>query len=69
MPLSMVDVGTDHLVRRINGRSAVHKRLEELGIVPGTIVHVVSKNATGIIVNVKESRLALGLDLATKVLV
>lgn len=69
MPLTMVDFGTAYTVRKINGRSTVHKHLEALGIVPGAEVVVVAKNSTGLILNVKESRVAIGLELANKVLV
>ncbi|MBM6999659.1 ferrous iron transport protein A [bacterium] len=69
MPLTMVDAGRDYIVRKVNGRDTVLKHLETLGIVPGAMVKVISKNASGVIINIKESRVAIGLDLANKVLV
>lgn len=69
MPLTMAAMGERYTVSRINGRSDIHRHLEGLGVVAGSTVIVVSRNPGGIIVNVKESRVALGYDLANKVLV
>ncbi len=69
MPLTMVEAGREYTVHKVNGRDKILKHLEAMGIVPGAVVKVISKNASGIIINIKESRVALGLDLANKVLV
>lgn len=69
MPLTMGTIGERYIVKRINGRSEIHRFLEGLGLVPGTEVCVVSRNDSGLIVNVKESRIAIGIDVANKVLV
>lgn len=69
MPLTMVETGRQFTVRKIKGRDEVHAFLEGLGLVPGSAVVVVAKNPGGLILNVKESRVALGLDMANKVLV
>lgn len=69
MPLTMGTIGERYIVKRINGRSEIHRFLEGLGLVPGTEVSVVSRNDSGLIVNVKESRIALGIDVANRILV
>lgn len=69
MPLTMAEVGRKFTVKRIGGTSKIATFLEGLGLVPGTEVSVVSKNTGGVILNVKESRVALGRDMASKVLV
>ncbi|MDO5335013.1 MAG: FeoA family protein [Coriobacteriia bacterium] len=69
MPLTMGTIGERYIVKRINGRSEIHRFLEGLGLVPGTEVGVVSRNDSGLIVNVKESRIALGIDVANRILV
>lgn len=69
MPLAMMDVDNEYTVKKINGRESIQKHLESMGIVPGAVVKVVAKGASGVIVNVKESRVALGYELANKILV
>ena len=69
MPLTMGTIGERYIVKRINGRSEIHRFLEGLGLVPGTEVGVVSRSDSGLIVIVKESRIALGIDVANRILV
>jgi ferrous iron transport protein A len=70
MPLLMAEVGSTHVIQRINARNnEIHRHLEAMGLVPGCVVQVVSKSASGFILNVKESRVALSRELAAKVLV
>lgn len=69
MPLSMVQVGSHCIVQRISGKSDLKTHLEGLGLVPGCEVVAVAKNAGGVILNVRESRVALAHDMARKVLV
>lgn len=69
MPLSMVLPGNRCIVKRVSGHSEIRAHLEGLGLVPGCEVLVVSKNPGGVILNVRESRVALAHDMARKVLV
>ena len=43
--------------------------LENLGFVVGAIVTVISKTGGNVIVNIKESRVAIGSDMASKIMV
>lgn len=69
MPLSMVAVGELHIIKRIGGREDTRKFLESLGFVTGGAVTVVSEIAGNMIVNVKESRVAINKDMANKIMV
>lgn len=69
MPLTMANVGESVEIIRVGGNEATRKFLETLGFVPGTKVTVVSETEGNIIVNVKESRVAIGKDMANKILV
>lgn len=61
-------VGEKGIVVRIAGGHGACKRLNELGLVPGTKVEVVNKIASGpVMIRVKGSKLALGRGLANKV--
>ena len=66
MPLSMVNAGEPFTIKRIGGKEEVKRHLEELGFVVGGVVTVVNGS---LIVNVKESRVAIGKDMASKIMV
>ena len=66
--LLMLRTGDKGVVVRIVGGQGACKRLNELGLVPGTKVELVNKIASGpVMIRVKGSKLALGRGLANKV--
>ena len=69
MPLSMVRAGEPTVIKKVGGRSETKKFLENLGFVVGGLVTVVSEINGSLIVNVKDSRVAIGRDMANKILV
>ena len=68
MPLTMIDEGTPYTIQRIGGKEEIRRFLENLGFVPGAVV-TVSKAGGNVIVNIKESRVAIGKDMANKIMV
>lgn len=69
MPLSMAPEGKESVIRKIGGKEETRLFLERLGFVVGAIVTVVSEIQGNLIVNVKDSRVAIGKDMAGKILV
>lgn len=69
MPLSMVNSGEPMQIKKISGKEEVKKFLENLGFVAGGVVTVVSDIGGSVIVNVKDSRVAIGRDMANKIMV
>lgn len=69
MPLSMVKAGEPGTIKRVGGRADTRRFLEGLGFVIGAIVTVVSDIDGNMIVNIKDSRVAIGKDMANKILV
>ena len=69
MPLSMAKEGEPNVIKKVGGRSETKKFLENLGFVVGGLVTVVSEINGSLIVNVKDSRVAIGRDMANKILV
>ena len=69
MPLTMVKAGEPNVVRKVGGKEETRRFLENLGFVAGGIVTVVSEAGGSMIVNIKESRVAIGKDMATKIMV
>lgn len=69
MPLTMVNTGEPMQIKKVGGKEEVRKFLENLGFVTGGIVTVVSDIGGNVIVNVKDSRVAIGKDMANKIMV
>ncbi|MEY8332291.1 FeoA family protein [Lachnospiraceae bacterium 47-T17] len=69
MPLTMAKQGESNTIKRVGGKNDTKKFLENLGFVVGGAVTVVSAIGGNLIVNVKDSRVALGKDMANKILV
>lgn len=69
MPLTMVNAGEPNVIRKVGGKEDTRKFLENLGFVTGGIVTVVSETGGNIIVNIKDSRVAIGKDMANKIMV
>ncbi len=69
MPLTMVGNGESATIKRVGGKEETRRFLENLGFVTGGRVTVVSETEGNIIVNVKESRVAIGKDMANKIMV
>ena len=69
MPLSMVSQGDDFLIKKINGKEEVRRFLENLGFVAGAQVSVVSEISGNVIVQIKDSRVAISKEMAQKIIV
>lgn len=69
MPLHLATPSTALTVRHVGGSPEVKKHLEDLGFTVGSEVTVVSSLAGNLIVKVRDCRVALGKDLAGKILV
>ena len=69
MPLLFTDAGREVQIKKIGGDSAVKQHLNELGFNVGSSVTVISKVSTGLIVKVKDPRLALDKSMASKIIV
>ncbi len=69
MPLSMVDSGSQFLIKKINGKEEVRRFLANLGFVAGAEISVVSKICGNVIVQIKDSRVAISREMAQKIIV
>lgn len=69
MPLSMVNEGEANTIKKVGGKEETRKFLENLGFVVGGTVTVISEISGNLIVNVKDSRIAIGKDMANKIMV
>ncbi len=69
MPLTMAKVGEAVTVQKITGNEETRRYLENLGFVSGTQIEVVSSIGGNVIVNVKDSRIAVNEDMARHIYV
>ncbi len=69
MPLSMVKEGEPNVIKKVGGKEETRRFLENLGFVTGGTVTVVSQIGGNMIVNVKDSRVAIGRDMANRIMV
>lgn len=69
MPLTMAKAGERAEIQKITGRDEVRQRLAELGFVVGAQVCVVNEVAGNLIVQVKDSRVALDKGMANRIMV
>ena len=69
MPLTMAIAGSENTVKKVTGKDETRRFLKRLGFVEGERVTVVSEMGGNLIVNVKESRIALSKNMAGRIMV
>ena len=69
MPLSLAGIGEENTIKEIGGSPEVKQHLENLGFVVGGSVKIVNTLGGNVIVNVKESRVAISEEMARKIMV
>ncbi|MBQ8995351.1 MAG: ferrous iron transport protein A [Oscillospiraceae bacterium] len=69
MPLIYATPGEENIIRKVGGSQDVKQHLETMGFVVGGSVSVVAEIGGNVIVNVKESRVAISKEMAQKIMV
>ena len=69
MPLSLAGVGEDNIIRKVGGNPDMKKHLEDLGFVVGGTVSIVSEINGNLIVNVKDTRIAISREMAGRIMI
>lgn len=69
MPLTMMTNGQESTIKRITGKDEVRAFLSSLGFVEGGRVSVISEINGNLIVNVKDTRVALSRNMACRIMV
>ncbi len=69
MPLTLAGTGEENIIKKVGGNPDTRKFLENLGFVAGSAVTVVSEIGGNVIVNVKDSRVAVSKEMACKIMV
>lgn len=69
MPLILAQVGEENSIKKIGGKPEVKAHLENLGFVPGSSIKVISSIGGNLIVSVKDSRIAVSREMASKIMI
>lgn len=69
MPLTLAVIGEENIIKRIGGSAEVRAHLQNLGFVSGAVVTVVSSMAGNLIVRVKDARIAVSKEMASKIMI
>jgi ferrous iron transport protein A len=69
MPLISVKNGEKAVIKKVTGSNEVRKYLTDLGFVEGSDICVITEIMGNMIVNIKECRIALNRELASKIMV
>lgn len=69
MPLSFANIGEDNIIKKVGGNAETKKHLENLGFVVGGTVKIVNSLGGNVIVNVKETRVAISQEMAQKIMI
>ncbi len=69
MPLTMAKEGEENIIKKVGGKEDTRRFLENLGFVIGSSVTVISQIGGNLIVNIKDSRIAIGKDMANRIMI
>ena len=69
MPLTMARPGETVVIRKITGKDEVRQHLAELGFVVDESVTVISEMAGNLILQVKDSRVAVDRTMANRIMI
>ena len=68
MPLTMANIGETNTIKRVSGNDETKRFLANLGFVPGAVI-VLSAIGGNVIVNIKDSRVAVNADMARHIMI
>ncbi len=69
MPLTLANAGEENMIRKVGGNEETRRHLEDLGFVAGSNVTIISSIGGNLIVNVKDSRVAISREMAGKIMI
>lgn len=69
MPLTLANIGEENTIKKVGGNPETKKHLENLGFVASGNVTVINTLGGNVIVNVKESRVAISKEMAQKIMI
>ena len=67
MPLVLAPVGEEQIIKKVGGPPDVRSHLEDMGFVMGAGVTIISTIGGNLIVNVKDTRVAISREMAGRI--
>ena len=69
MPLTLIGVGEISTILKVKGTDKIKRFLESLGFIEGANITIIAHNGGNLIVNIKDSRVAISQEMAHKIIV
>ena len=69
MPLVLADTGEEDVIKKVGGSPEMKKHLEDMGFTVGGSVTVMNTIGGNLIVKIRESRVAVSKEMASKIMV
>ena len=69
IPLILADPGEEAIIKKVGGNPEMKKHLEDMGFTAGGSVTVMNTIGGNLIVKIKESRVAISKEMASKIMV
>ncbi len=69
LPLTYADKNELIVIKKVGGKAETKKHLEDMGFVTGAVISVISDVNGSLIVNVKNTKVALDKELASKIMI
>lgn len=69
MPITLANIGEELMIKKVGGNPETRRFLEGLGFVAGSGVKIVSEMGGNVILNIKDSRVAVSKEMAQKIMV
>ncbi len=69
MPITMYKPGETVTIRRITGKDSIRQHLSELGFCENTVVKIINEIAGNLILQIKDSRIAIDKNMAGRIIV
>ena len=69
MPLTFANAGEENIIKKVGGNPETKKFLENLGFIAGSTVTVINESGGNVIVNIKESRVAVSKEMASRIMI
>ncbi len=69
IPLTVSATGENHIIKKVGGSPEVRQHLADLGLTVGGNVMIIAELGGNLILNVKDSRIAISKETALKIMV
>lgn len=69
LPLIYAQKNEANVIKKVGGKAETKKHLEDMGFVTGAVISVISDVNGSLIVNIKDTKVALDKELASRIMI